>query len=145
MITITHTQTVGASPDQWEHCLERLERKARAPMGFVPAIVGCSVLAEYDDGFLRRIELPDGTRLRERVFVHSADHFVFDQVDDPDLAAIENRLTVSEGEIRFTIRVTLSAKGTERAFGDVEWFRGTHDYFGSTVESIVAGLAAHRD
>lgn len=145
MITITHTQSVAASPDQWEHCLERLARKARAPMGFVPAIVGCSVLAEYEDGFLRRIELPDGARLRERVYIHSADHFLFDQVDDPDLTAIENLLTVADGEIRFTLRVTLSAKGAERAFGDVDWFRGTHDYFVGTVEPIVAGLAGHQD
>ncbi|WP_019814471.1 AtaL-like protein [Saccharomonospora saliphila] len=136
--------SVAATPDQWEGCRERLAQKARAPMAYVPAIVGCEVLSEHEDGFLRRIELPDGTRLRERVLVLSGEQFRFDQIDDPDLSAIENLLILSGDTIEFTLRVTLSEQGTERAFGDVEWLRGTHDYFGSTVEPIVTGLAGHQ-
>lgn len=147
MITITHTVPIGTPKTAGQEALAAdklrgsLRHKAENPVGYVPAITEASVLERYEDGFLREILLRDKDRYRERVYFEADHRVVFEQLDDPFLAEITNEVTYdAEGHASYTLTVTLSEGGMEKARQDPGFLAGTDMAFFDTARATANSL-----
>ncbi|MFG3494216.1 AtaL-like protein [Streptomyces sp. NPDC047928] len=147
MITITHTVPIGDPADgegpalDPEALWQSLRHKAESPVSYVPSITEASVVERYDDGFLREILLRGKNRYRERVHFEPKNRVVFEQLDDPFLALITNEIGHdADGRPTYTLAVTLSDGGIEKARQDPGFLAGTDMVFFDTARATANSL-----
>jgi hypothetical protein len=122
--------------DLWEILLA----KAENPLNYVPAITECRVLERDGDRFLREI-VRNGERIVQLVTPEPEKRLLFSHIDDPDVASIANIIDEDEqGELTFTIEVTLAPVGLQKSLAQSEFLHVTDEYFTDTLKSIIGAI-----
>lgn len=135
MAVTRHTRVVQLTPTElWKGLLH----KAEDPVPYLPEITACTVLERYPDGLLREIEIRSSQRHCEQVTFEPERRVIFKQSTDPLLAEIVNEVGINRaGQTTFTLCVTLSQAGLERARSDPGYSAEIDAFFGGTIGSIV--------
>ncbi|MFI5762102.1 MULTISPECIES: AtaL-like protein [unclassified Streptomyces] len=122
-----------------EEVWRSMEHKAEDPSSYVPYIVGCEVLERYPDGMLREIAYSDRGTARERVWYEkSLMRMTFVTSDDPDITEIVNEVGEGkDGELTFTLRVTLTDEAERKAQSDPDFLPGLSRLFAVSLRTIV--------
>ena len=141
-MTLTrHTMVVQLTPAElWKGLIN----KAEDPVPYLPEITACTVLERYPNGLLREIQVRNGKRQRELATFEPMRRITFAQLTDPLLAEIVNEIGTDQvGRTTFTLYVTLSPAGLERAAREPGFSAKIDEFFGGTVGQIVETLHRH--
>ncbi|KTQ96360.1 hypothetical protein NS226_08320 [Aureimonas ureilytica] len=113
-------------------------------MGYVPAIINCKIVAEYENNEFRRVIERNGVRIVQDVRLYGATWRIeFHHIDDEDTSYIYNQLRITaSGDILYVMGVVNTARWLNNARLNPKMFVDQCAYFEAALNAAGRRLAA---